>query len=145
VPTAAHSRTSIFFLAILSFSFNPPTYKNGSVTGLSVEILPRDNNYKISLLKLREGFMLVTRYRPDSSGFKSRWGATNFSLHICPDRPWGPLTLLYDGYLGYLPAVKRPELPLNAHAHLSPRYRLDRAISILSVCTFLSISVYFLY
>jgi len=91
--------------------------------------------------------MLVSRYSPDILGFESLrgGGAEIFSLHICPERPWVPPSLLYNGYLGYLPVVKRPELPLTALSHLSTRYGMDRVISLLSLCNFQSISAHLLY
>jgi hypothetical protein len=38
---------------------------------------------------------IATGYGLDSPGIKSRWGEI---FHTCPDRPWGPPSLLYDGY-----------------------------------------------
>jgi hypothetical protein len=38
---------------------------------------------------------IVTDYRLDGAGIKSQWGA-RFSAHL--DWPWGPPSLLYNGY-----------------------------------------------
>jgi hypothetical protein len=35
---------------------------------------------------------IATGYGLDGPGIESRWGAS------CPDRPWGPPSLLYNGY-----------------------------------------------
>ena len=39
--------------------------------------------------------MITTCYGLDGPGIKSRWGEI---FHTCPDRPWGPPSLLYNGY-----------------------------------------------
>jgi hypothetical protein len=38
---------------------------------------------------------LATRYVLDGPGIKSRWGQ---NFHICPDRPWGQPSILYNGF-----------------------------------------------
>jgi hypothetical protein len=38
---------------------------------------------------------IATRYGLDGPGIESRWGEIFRTL---PDRPWGPSTLLYNGY-----------------------------------------------
>jgi hypothetical protein len=38
---------------------------------------------------------IATDYGPDGSGIESRWGAI---FRTRPDRPWGPLSLLYNWY-----------------------------------------------
>jgi len=40
-----------------------------------------------------------------------------FSSPEYPDQLWGPFSLLFNGYLGSLPEVKRPECEIN---HSSP-------------------------
>ena len=37
---------------------------------------------------------IATRYRLEGPGIESRWGEI---FHTCPDRPWGPTSLLYNG------------------------------------------------
>jgi hypothetical protein len=39
---------------------------------------------------------IATGYRLDGPGIESRWGCEIF--RTCPDRPWGPPSLLYNGY-----------------------------------------------
>ena len=39
---------------------------------------------------------IATGYRLDGPGIESRWGGEIFCT--CPDRPWGPPSLLYNGY-----------------------------------------------
>jgi len=40
---------------------------------------------------------IATRYGLDVPGIESRWGGEIF--RTCPDRPWGPPSLLYNWYL----------------------------------------------
>jgi hypothetical protein len=46
---------------------------------------------------------IATRYGLDGPGIESRWGGEIF--RTCPDRPWGPPSLLYKGYRVF-PGVK---------------------------------------
>ena len=39
---------------------------------------------------------IATGYGLDGPGIESRWGGEIF--RTCPDRPWGPPSLLYNGY-----------------------------------------------
>ena len=39
--------------------------------------------------------VIATGYGADGPGIESRWGEI---FRTCPDRPWGPLSLLYNGY-----------------------------------------------
>ena len=39
---------------------------------------------------------IATGYGLDGPRIESRWGAEIF--RTCPDRPWGPTSLLYNGY-----------------------------------------------
>ena len=45
---------------------------------------------------------IATRYGLDGPGIESRWGEI---FRTRPDRPWGPPSLLYNGY-GVFPGVK---------------------------------------
>ena len=40
--------------------------------------------------------VIATGYGMDGPGIESRWGGEIF--RTCPDRPWGPPSLLYNGY-----------------------------------------------
>jgi len=52
-------------------------------------------------------------------------------LHACPDRPWGPPSLLYNGYRVF-PGVKSGRgVKLTPHPLLVPQSRKIRAISLL--------------
>jgi len=42
------------------------------------------------------GLALTTPYGLDGPGIESRWGGIFF--RICRDEPWGPPSLLYNGY-----------------------------------------------
>ena len=39
---------------------------------------------------------IATGYGLDGPAIESRWGCEIF--RTCPDRPWGPTSLLYNGY-----------------------------------------------
>jgi len=47
-----------------------------------------------------------TGYGLDSPGIESRWGGEIF--RSCPDRPWGPPSLLYNGYRVFPGGKERP-------------------------------------
>ena len=47
---------------------------------------------------------LATRYGMDGPGIEPRWGGEIFRTR--PDRPWGPSSLLYNGYWVF-PGIKR--------------------------------------
>jgi hypothetical protein len=66
----------------------------------------------------------------DSPGIKSRWGEI---FRTRPDRPWGPTSLLYNGYRIF-PGVKRPGRGAYHPALLAPRSRMSRAIPLLPLC-----------
>ena len=47
---------------------------------------------------------IVTGYGLDGPAIKSRWGI----FHTYPDRPWGPTSLLYNGYRVFPGGKERP-------------------------------------
>ena len=49
---------------------------------------------------------IATRYGLNGPGIESRCGGEIFRNR--PDRPWGPLNLLYNGYRVSFPGLKRP-------------------------------------
>ena len=48
----------------------------------------------------------ATGYGLDGPGIESRWGGQIF--RTCPDRPWGPPSLLYNGYRVFTGVKERP-------------------------------------
>ena len=48
---------------------------------------------------------IATGYGLDGPRIASRWGEI---FRTCPDRPWGPLSLLYNGYRVFLGSKERP-------------------------------------
>ena len=48
---------------------------------------------------------IATGYELDGPGIESRWGEI---FYTCPDRPWGPSSLLYNGYRLFHGGKKRP-------------------------------------
>jgi hypothetical protein len=55
------------------------------LTGVPAQLVGRDSSVGIA-----------TGYGLDGPGIESRWGGEIFCT--CPDRPWGPPSLLYSGY-----------------------------------------------
>jgi hypothetical protein len=53
---------------------------------------------------------IATDYRLDSPGIESLLGlgAAREIFHACPDQPWGPPTLLYNGYQVFPGGKVRP-------------------------------------
>jgi hypothetical protein len=49
---------------------------------------------------------IATGYRLDGPGIESWWGDEIF--RTCPDRPWGPPSLLYNGYQFFPGGKERP-------------------------------------
>ena len=47
---------------------------------------------------------IATGYGLDGPGIESRWGEI---FRTCPDRPWGPPSLLYNGYWVFPGGKKR--------------------------------------
>jgi len=48
---------------------------------------------------------ITNGYRLDGPGIESRWGEI---FRTCPDRPWGPHSLLYNGYQVFPRGKERP-------------------------------------
>ena len=85
-------------------------YKSGSGSGSSVGI--------------------ATGYGLDGPGIESRWGKAEI-FRTCPDRPWGPPSLLYNGYRVF-PGVKSGrDVTLTPHPVLVPWSWKGRAIPLL--------------
>jgi len=65
---------------------------------------------------------IATRYVLDGPGIESRWGEI---FRTRPDRPWGPPSLLYNGYRVTLSGVKRPGRGVDHSPHLAPRLKKE--------------------
>jgi len=66
---------------------------------------------KFNFIKIRQEQLVLFTWKPgyislDGPGIKSRWGGE--ILRTCPDRPWGPPSLLYDGYRVFPGGKERP-------------------------------------
>jgi hypothetical protein len=63
---------------------------------------------------------------PDLSDYAKVWTARESNsgggetFRTRPDRPWGPHSLLYNGYRFSFPGVKWPDVELATHPHLVP-------------------------
>jgi hypothetical protein len=59
--------------------------------------------------KLPANFLYSIDYELNNSGFESRVGQESSLFSKTPQTGWGPsISLLFDGYLGSFPGVKRP-------------------------------------
>jgi hypothetical protein len=65
---------------------------------------------------------ITTGYGLDGPGIESRWGR---DLTTCPDRSWGPPSLLYNGYRVSFPGVKQPRRGVDQSPHLGPRLKKE--------------------
>ena len=72
---------------------------------------------------------IATRYGLNDTGIESRWGDEIF--RTCPDRPWGPPSLLYNGYRVFLGVKSGRGATLTPHHLLVPRSWKSRAILLL--------------
>jgi hypothetical protein len=61
---------------------------------------------------------IATGYGEGGPGIKSRWGEI---FRTCPDRPWGPPNLLYNGYRIFLGGRKRPGCNADPSTLLVPK------------------------
>ena len=64
---------------------------------------------------------VATRYGLEGLGIESRWGGE--IIRIRPDRPWGPPSLLYDGYRVFPGGQIGRGVALTTHPHLVPRLK----------------------
>ena len=61
--------------------------------------------------------MELVSYGLEGPGIESRWGRNILTL---PDGPWGPPSLLYNGYRVSFVGAKRPGPGVNHPPHLAP-------------------------
>ena len=66
---------------------------------------------------------IATGYGLDSPGIESRWGGKIFRSN--PDRPWGPPSLLYNGYRVFPGGEAAEGAALATHPHLAPRLKKE--------------------
>ena len=71
---------------------------------------------------------ISTGYGLDGPGIESRWGEV---FRTCPDRPWGPPSLLYNGYRVFPGGKERPGRDADPSPLLVPWSRKGRAIPLL--------------
>jgi DNA-binding transcriptional LysR family regulator len=72
---------------------------------------------------------IATGYGLDGPGIESRWRGVIF--RTCPDRPWGPPSLLYNGYWVFTEVKSGRGVMLIPHPLLVPWSRKGRAIPLL--------------
>jgi len=97
-----------------------------------VTMCPSSGEITVSMWHLWAGFVvsIATSYRLDCPGIESWWGGEIF--RTCPDRPWGPSSLLYNGYRVFPGGVKSSQgMTLTPHPLLVPWSRKGRAIPLL--------------
>jgi hypothetical protein len=86
----------------------------------------------ISFVDIRGAYSSVsiwTGYGPDGPGIASRWGDEIF--RTCPDRPWGPPSLLYNGYWVFSGGKERPGRDADASLPSSAVVMKSRVIPLL--------------
>jgi len=71
---------------------------------------------------------IATGYGLDGPGIESRWGET---FRACPDRPWVPPSLLYNGYRIFSVGKERPGRHNDPSPVLVPWSRKSIAIPLL--------------
>lgn len=68
-------------------------------------------------------------------GVRKPVGAWNFSLlHMRPNRPWGPLGLLYNGYQSSSTGVKRPGRVVHHQTPSSTEVKNEKSIRLTPLC-----------
>ena len=72
---------------------------------------------------------IATGYGLDGPGIESRWWGEIF--RTCPDRPWGPPSLLYNEYRVFPGGKDLPGREADPHPLLVPWSRKSRAIPLL--------------
>jgi hypothetical protein len=65
---------------------------------------------------------IATGYGMDGPGIESRWDEI---FRTCPDRPFGPPSLLYNGYRVFLGSKKRPGRDADPSPKSSPVVKKD--------------------
>ena len=75
---------------------------------------------------------VVTTLRAGRSGARIP-ARTNILLHYkSPDRLWGPPSLLFSGYRGFIPGLKRPGREVVCFPpNLAPRFKMSGAVTLL--------------
>jgi len=71
---------------------------------LSATLMLINNNYSKNIEPCSV-VGIATGYGLDGLGIESRWGEV---FRTCPDRPWGPPNLLYNGYRVFPGGKERP-------------------------------------
>ena len=71
---------------------------------------------------------IATGYGLDDPGSNSGGGEI---FRPCPDRPWGPPSLLYNGYRAIPGGIKRPERDADPSPLLVPWLKKSRSIPLL--------------
>jgi len=81
------------------------------------------------LFKLVQGWDssvgMATRYGLEGPAIESRWGGHFFRTRL--DRPWGPPSLLCNGYPVSFQGVKLRSVALTTHRRLAPRLEKSTA------------------
>jgi hypothetical protein len=102
------------------------------LTGAAREWIPLKRNINIEfkiILPSGSSGSIVSDYGLDDRGSIPDIGRVFFFQTLCPDRHWGPPSLLYNRYQGVLSlGVKRGQgVTLTTHPHLLPRSRMSRS------------------
>jgi hypothetical protein len=73
--------------------------------------------------KCRDSFVgIATRYELDDPGIESRYEE---DFRTCSDQPWGPPSLLYNGYRVFPEGKERPWRDADPSSILEPRLKKE--------------------
>ena len=93
---------------------------------------PQNHQFVFELCGPGNSVGIATGYGLDGPGIESRWGGEIF--RTCPDRPWGPPSLLNNGYRVFPGAKSGRGVTLTPHPLLVPWSRKSIAKPLLSLC-----------
>ena len=83
---------------------------SGTVNSTRVKKLKSIHNYFRASFRLLTGpgsvVGIATGYGLDGQGIEPRWGGE--IIRTCPDRPWGPPSILYNGYRVFPGGKEKP-------------------------------------
>jgi hypothetical protein len=129
-------------------------YKNGSKGGkprtgkkkippgaLMFVLCCKDGNMERKVTWRTKGFnstKMDQRGKTPDRKKNTGWGGGEI-FRTCSDRPWGPPSVLYNGYRFYFPWLKRLGFSVDHSTHLPPRLK-SRAIPLLPLWAFMAYS-----
>jgi len=78
------------------------------MTGFKYSLWQGENlQYYLSVWGLDSSVSIVTAYGMDGPGMETQWEGGEI-FHTCPDQPWGPSSLMYNGSWVFPRGKERP-------------------------------------